>query len=190
MSYDEVDRLVELIEDHQEDWLERVMDRFHSLQLMCMEEMGCAVAPCGCHGAGLRRTGMCLSRHRSGVLSAYLWSRLELDLSVGGVYFVTMWAAPQFAEFNPVYMSKPESGVMGMMIHVPVEDRAPFVGAVAALGELGTVPCHYLRKIFVTPDQTHLHLLPEPWFGEVCTLVYVWQKGEMDALREREMEME
>nr|AAC55297.1 unknown [Fowl aviadenovirus 8]AAF17340.1 unknown [Fowl aviadenovirus 8] len=86
----------------------RFVPAVHAHQFLCLEEFEMIPERCHCHGFEMRRVPMAVcSQPDSSGLSVYLWSRLEGDPSLEGVYFVAAWASVMFTEFYPVFCAAP-----------------------------------------------------------------------------------
>ncbi|WNM88310.1 ORF22 [Fowl aviadenovirus A] len=157
----------------------------HAYQLLCYDSFELHFGGCACHGLPLHRMGLSACHLAPSDLSTYVWARLEDDLNVAGVYFVAMWASPGFSDFSPVFMQRPIGNVCGMLIHVDLHSRLPFLIAVSRLGEAGGSPCLYMRKIDVDLDTQRVHFYTEDWFSEFANLLYYWQMSEWKHLAER-----
>lgn len=155
----------------------------HAYQLLCMEDMELIPLPCHCHGFDLRRVpGAVYGQTRYSELALYLWCALEGCLALEGAYFVATWAAPMFAAFKPVFCNTAARGVLGMIIYVPVTKMDRFVRSIAILGEMGALPCHYIRKMEVDFDLRQVRLFSEHWHADAVNCLYYWQKGLWDDL--------
>ncbi|WNH24995.1 ORF22 [Fowl aviadenovirus D] len=156
----------------------------HAYQFLCLEDFELITEKCDCHGFDMRRVPMGVCCHPDGTgLGVYLWSRLEDDPTLEGVYFVAAWAAAMFTDFYPVFCPSPASGaVLGMVIYVPPNKVNVFVEAIAALGQMGALPCHYCRRMQVDFPEQKVHLISESWFVEAVNCLYYWQCAEWDAI--------
>ena len=161
----------------------RFVPAVHAHQFLCLEEFEMIPELCHCHGFEMRRVPMAVcSQPDSSGLSVYLWSRLEGDPSLEGVYFVAAWAAVMFTEFYPVFCAVPAGGVLGMIIYVPPHNTGVFVEAVATLGQMGALPCHYIRRMMVDFPAQRVFLVSESWYVDAVNCLYYWQRGEWDRL--------
>ncbi|QJP03688.1 ORF22 [Aviadenovirus cerasi] len=155
----------------------------HAYQFLCLEDFEMIPLQCHCHGFELRRVpGAVYGQTRNSELALYLWCRLEGYQALEGVYFVAAWAATMFTEFKPVFCDVPARGVLGMIIYVPPKKTDRFVKAIATLGEMGALPCHYIRRMKVDFANHRVLLFSEQWHAEAVNCLYYWQNGQWDDL--------
>ena len=157
----------------------------HAYQFLCLEDFEFVTHRCECHGFELRRVSMGVACNPRSELGVYLWCRLEGDSRLEGVYFIAAWAATMFTEFKPVLSGVPAGGVLGMIIYVPSHKTNKFVYALAAMGEMGALPCHYCRRMHVDFASRRVELWNEGWHAEVVNCLYYWQRRIWDSIKTR-----
>lgn len=165
-------------------------EAFITSQLLCFEDMVFEVERCGCHGYVLRRVGLAVGTRSYTDFALYLCSMLVHDLTVMGIYYVVSWACPMFINFGPVFLHRElPGGIVGMLIHVPpypVELRSQFVMAIAQLGVMGALPCHYLRRMEIDEQRRVARMVAPSWYTEVVNALYCWAREEADRAYEQE----
>lgn len=157
------------------------MMAMHEFHLYCLEEMDFELQKCECHGFELRRVCSAVGTQVYSDFGLRLCTMFQDNLNVWGVYFVAAWACPMFAMFSPVFLHRPVEGVMGMIIQVsPVPESCMFhfLMAVGQMGAIGSLPCHYLRKLEINESRTKARFSSASWFGECVTALFYWCRDE------------
>nr|WJJ54622.1 MAG: hypothetical protein [Otus scops adenovirus] len=151
---------------------------YHPYQLMCYEGHSVIQSPCICHRYLMMNPHMSINSCSTSDISGLVREALGEEWEVCGPYFVASWVCGNFYQFSPVFLDKVTVGMSGMMIFVAPSKRHQFLDTVARLGELGCIPCHYLRKVDVDHANQLMVLYTERWWGVVANILYEWQ-GEM-----------
>lgn len=139
---------IDVDRDLDEDVLE-----FDDMQLMCFANHEIILTPCECHQWYIR--DFCMSLHSCMESSAYPVSRNLLgdDPELCGCYFITSNLGSMFAAFNPVFMDRSIGSSNGVLIAVHDNNRHVFLGAMCAVGDMGIMPCEYMRLVTLVNDR-------------------------------------
>ena len=156
------DELLNLVLDEYED--EEVGFEFDQAQLINYDRFILEGRACECHGYTVVDIGHSIGAANTERFGDVLWQQFQDEPEIAGLYWVANWAAAQFYNLNPVFFERDLMGVNGMTINVQPQDVPAFVRAVGTLGELGAIPCHYLRKMYVDMDMEIITLYPDYWF--------------------------
>ncbi|BBJ21557.1 hypothetical protein ORF22 [Crane-associated adenovirus 1] len=160
----------------------REMMMFSTLQLLDYENFSVSVDPCSCHAQSIKNFGMSFHTNADSEIYPLLCSALELDFSVAGTYFVVNSVGSMFTSFAPTFFEKKVESARGMLINVTPDKQNNFLKCIAQIGDLGLVPCDYLREIDVDTDSEIVRMLVKEWFEVAAVIIVHWQESKVASL--------
>lgn len=151
---------------------------FHELQLMSFEEHNIILSSCQCHKWYIREFCMSIFSNMQSPIEQLAIERLEGEQDMIGCYFISSNISPMFFELNPVFMDRAIGNSYGMIISVTDMNQIKFIKAICRVGDLGIMPCEYLRYMTLTNFDTLLLSCPE-WFNEFMNILSVHYASTM-----------
>lgn len=157
------------------------MIEFDDMQLMCFSDHEIILMPCPCHQWFLR--DFCMSMHSCVESSVYHLAIHVLgdDPGICGCYFVTSNLGSMFASLNPVFMDRSIGSTNGVLIAVHDNNRHVFLGAMCAVGEMGVMPCEYMRLVTIVGERRASMSCPR-WMYDFVHLMSQYYYSVIDSL--------
>lgn len=165
----ELRNLIDEIE-HREDFEDLL--HFHELQLMSFEEHHIILSSCQCHKWYIREFCMSIFSNMHSPIEQLAIEKLQSEPDLIGCYFVSSNISSMFFDLNPVFMDRSIGNSHGMIISVNEMNKNKFIRAICRVGDLGIMPCEYLRYMTLTNFDTLLLSCPD-WFNEFMNILSI-----------------